>query len=308
MANKTGKIEICDVSPRDGLQSEPRIWSTEERVELIDKLSVTGVARIEAVSFVNPKRVPQMANAEIVMENISKNNNVVYAGLALNVQGAERAIEAGVDELRYVVVASETFNQKNQGTSIETTMAGYRDIAQRVRDAGVKLSGTIGASFGCPFEGKVATDKVVQLAQQLVDEGAAELSLADTIGAAVPTQVSAMIKKIRESIKTDFGLGCHLHNTRNTGFANAAAAAVAGIDFLDASIGGIGGCPFAPRATGNIATEDLCFMLRNMGYQTGVNIEKLITTAEWTEQFFEAPLPGQVMKAGLFPEASKTVA
>ncbi|MEE2746306.1 MAG: hydroxymethylglutaryl-CoA lyase, partial [Pseudomonadota bacterium] len=118
----------------------------------------------------------------------------------------------------------------------------------------------------------------------------------------------AMIKKIRESIKTDFGLGCHLHNTRNTGFANAAAAAVAGIDFLDASIGGIGGCPFAPRATGNIATEDLCFMLRNMGYQTGVNIEKLITTAEWTEQFFEAPLPGQVMKAGLFPEASKTVA
>lgn len=304
MVEDGGVIDICEVAPRDGLQSEPRLWSIDERIQFIDRLSATGVSRIEAASFVHPKRVPQMADAEAVMMGIKRNSAVTYAGLALNVRGADRAIEAGVNELRYVVVASETFNQKNQGNSIKETMAGFEEISNRVREAGIKLSCTIGASFGCPFEGEVSTDRVVSLAKQVIDGGAAEVGLADTIGAAVPTQVSNLIKRVRHTVGNDIGIGCHLHNTRNTGFANAASAAIAGVDFLDASIGGIGGCPFAPRATGNIATEDVCFMLRNMGFKTGVDIEKLIAVAKWTEQFFENPLPGQVMKAGLFPEVA----
>ncbi len=298
------RIEICEVGPRDGLQSEARIWSAEERIELINKLSETGMARIEAVSFVHPKRVPQMADAEAVMAGIDRKNGVTYAGLALNARGADRAINAGVDEVRYVVVASETFNQKNQGASVEGTMTGYVEIAGKVKDAGLKLAGVIGAAFGCPFEGDVNPLQVIELAKRLVDGGATEITLADTIGAAVPTQITSMLSQLRSALNADISLGLHLHNTRNTGFANASAAAIAGIDFLDSSVGGIGGCPFAPRATGNIATEDLCFMLRNMGFDTDVDLTKLIAVSEWTETHFDAPLPGQVMKAGLFPEVA----
>ena len=299
------RIEICEVGPRDGLQSEPRLWSVDERVELIDRLSATGLPRIEAVSFVNPKRVPQMADAEAVMKLINRPAGVQFAGLALNARGAERAIEAGVDEVRYVVVASETFNQKNHGASIDGTMAGYGDIAERVRSAGLKLTATIGAVWGCPFEGNVAPDQVVALARQMVDGGAQEIGLADTIGAAVPNQVRDMLGRVRDAIDDNIGIGCHFHNTRNTGFANAAAAAEFGVSYLDSSIGGLGGCPFAPKATGNVASEDLCFMLRNMGFETGVDIDAMIDIANWVETFFDAPLPGQVMKAGLFPESAR---
>jgi hydroxymethylglutaryl-CoA lyase len=299
------RIEICDVGPRDGLQSEPRLWSVDERVELIDRLAGTGLPRIEAVSFVNPKRVPQMADAEEVMKKIKRPHGVVFAGLALNARGAERAIEAGVDEVRYVVVASETFNQKNQGASIDETMQGYQAIADTVTQAGLKLSATIGASFACPFEGAVPVERVAGLAKRLADGGAGEIGLADTIGAGVPTQVTELLGAVRDQVGRDVGLGCHLHNTRNTGFANAAAAVAEGVEFLDSSVGGLGGCPFAPKATGNIATEDLAFMLRNMGYETGIDLEALIDVATWVESFFEAPLPGQVMKAGLFPEVAQ---
>ncbi len=298
------RIEICDVGPRDGLQSEPRIWSVDERVELIDRLAGTGLPRIEAVSFVNPKRVPQMADAEEVMKKIKRPDGVTFAGLALNARGAERAIEAGVDEVRYVVVASETFNQKNQGASIDETMQGYQAIADTVTQAGLKLSAAIGASFACPFEGVVPVDRVADLAKRLADGGASEIGLADTIGAGVPTQVTELLGAVRDQVGREVGLGCHLHNTRNTGFANAAAAVAEGVEFLDSSVGGLGGCPFAPKATGNIATEDLAFMLRNMGYETGIDLEALIDVATWLESFFEAPLPGQVMKAGLFPEVA----
>lgn len=298
------KIEICEVGPRDGLQSEPRIWSADERIGLINQLSETGVSRIEAVSFVHPKRVPQMADAENVMAGISRKDGITYAGLALNAQGADRAIAASVDEVRYVVVASETFNQKNQGANVDDTMAGYAEIAGKVTNAGLKLTGVIGAAFGCPFEGDIDPEQVASLVKRLINGGATEIVLADTIGAAVPTQITDMLSKVRDVVGDDIGLGLHLHNTRNTGFANAAAAALAGVDFLDASVGGIGGCPFAPRATGNIATEDLCYMLRNMGFDTGVDVSKLIGVSEWTETYFEAPLPGQIMKAGLFPEAA----
>jgi hydroxymethylglutaryl-CoA lyase len=239
------------------------------------------------------------------MKKIKRPHGVVFAGLALNARGAERAIEAGVDEVRYVVVASETFNQKNQGASIDETMQGYQAIADTVTQAGLKLSATIGASFACPFEGAVPVERVAGLAKRLADGGAGEIGLADTIGAGVPTQVTELLGAVRDQVGRDVGLGCHLHNTRNTGFANAAAAVAEGVEFLDSSVGGLGGCPFAPKATGNIATEDLAFMLRNMGYETGIDLEALIDVATWVESFFEAPLPGQVMKAGLFPEVAQ---
>lgn len=298
-------IDICEVGPRDGLQSEPRIWSVDERVELIDRLSTTGVKRIEAVSFVNPKRVPQMAAAEDVMAGVKRPDGVTFVGLALNLRGVERAIGAGVDEVRYVVVASETFNRKNQGSSIDDTLRSYRDMAGSVTAAGLRLSAVVAAAFGCPFEGEVALSKVTDLARVLVGEGAQDIYLADTIGAAVPNQIAEGIAATRDVVGGAVTLGCHLHNTRNTGFANAVAAVQAGVRLLDSSVGGIGGCPFAPRATGNIATEDLCFLLRNMGYETGVDVDAVIEVARWAETSFDAPLPGQVMKAGLFPESAK---
>lgn len=298
-------IDICEVGPRDGLQSEPRIWSVDERVELIDRLSATGVKRIEAVSFVNPKRVPQMAAAEDVMAGVKRPDGVTFVGLALNLRGVERAIGVGVDEVRYVVVASETFNRKNQGSSIDDTLRSYRDMAGSVTAAGLRLSAVVAAAFGCPFEGEVALSKVTDLARVLVGEGAQDIYLADTIGAAVPNQVAERIAATRDVVGGAVTLGCHLHNTRNTGFANAVAAVQAGVRLLDSSVGGIGGCPFAPRATGNIATEDLCFLLRNMGYETGVDVDAVIEVARWAETSFDAPLPGQVMKAGLFPESAK---
>ncbi len=298
-------IDICEVGPRDGLQSEPRIWSVDERVELIDRLSATGVKRIEAVSFVNPRRVPQMAAAEDVMAVVKRPDGVTFVGLALNLRGVERAIGAGVDEVRYVVVASETFNRKNQGSSIDETLRSYRDMAGSVTAVGLRLSAVVAAAFGCPFEGEVALSKVTDLARVLVGEGAQDIYLADTIGAAVPNQVAERIAATREIVGGAVTLGCHLHNTRNTGFANAVAAVQAGVRLLDSSVGGIGGCPFAPRATGNIATEDLCFLLRNMGYETGVDVDAVIEVARWAETSFDAPLPGQVMKAGLFPESAK---
>ncbi|MDP7623398.1 MAG: hydroxymethylglutaryl-CoA lyase [Rhodospirillales bacterium] len=298
------KVEICEVGPRDGLQSEERIWSVAERVELIDRLSATGVPRIETVSFVNPKRVPQMADAEDVMAKIKRPNGVSFAGLALNARGAERAINAGVDEVRYVVVASETFNQRNQATGIAETLAEFSEIADKVVQAGLKLSATIGAAFGCPFEGNVETAKVARIAKQLTGGGCVEIGMADTIGAGVPTQVTEIYGLVRDAVGMDIGLGFHLHNTRNTGFANAAIAVGEGALFLDSSVGGLGGCTFAPNATGNIATEDLAYMLRNMGYETGIDIDTYIGIANWVEGFFDAPLPGQIMKAGLFPETA----
>jgi len=304
LSDTSTHVDIVEVGPRDGLQSEKRIWSVDERVELINRLVASGIRRVETVSFVNPKRVPQMAFAEEVMAKLPRTDGVSYIGLALNLRGVERAIESGVDEIRYVGVASETFNQKNQGASMDDTLKSFEAIAPRVIDAGLKLSGVIGASFGCPFEGEVPVENVIKVATRFVDSGAGEISIADTIGCAVPNQITARVDAVRAAIGEDIPFGCHFHNTRNTGIANAAAAVMAGVRILDSSVGGIGGCPFAPRATGNIATEDLGFLLRNMGYDTGIDLEALIGTAEWTQGYFDAPLPGQVMKAGLFPEVA----
>ena len=299
------RIRICEVGPRDGLQSEERLWTVEERVDFINRLSGTGLDRIEAVSFVHPKRVPQMAEAERVMAEINRPDGVSFVGLALNLKGVERALEAGVDEVRYVAVASETFSRKNQGASIDESLASFGEIARTVITSGKKLSGTIGATFGCPFEGEVSLEKVLDIAGRFADAGVHEVGLADTIGCAVPTQITERVAAVLDVIGPDIDLICHFHNTRNTGLANAAAAVMAGVRNFDASLGGIGGCPFAPRATGNIASEDLAYMLRNMGYDTGIDLEKLLEVANWLEGYFPAPLPGQVMKAGLFPEVAK---
>jgi hydroxymethylglutaryl-CoA lyase len=299
------KILICEVGPRDGLQSETRIWSVAERAELIDRLTASGLRRLEAVSFVNPNRVPQMAGAEEVMATIKRPEGVQFAGLALNLKGAERAIDAGVDEVRFVVVASESFNQRNQGANIDKTLDEFEAVSNLVAKTGLTLTATIGAAFGCPFEGDVPLARVAQIAERLVGAGASEINLADTIGAAVPTQVSERIDAIGAAVGSGVALSAHFHNTRNTGFANAAVAVGAGLRRLDASVGGIGGCPFAPAATGNVGTEDLCFMLRGMGYDTGIDLDRLIDTAKWVEGIFDEPLPGQVMKAGLFPEVAR---
>ena len=300
--SRNAPVSVCDVAARDGLQSEKRIWSVAERVELINRLAKTGIRRIEAVSFVNPKRVPQMADAEKVMAQIDREVDVRIAGLALNMKGVERALDAGVDEVRYVVVASETFNQKNQGANIAETMTGLESIAGRVKASGKVFSAVIGASFGCPFEGEITTEAVVNIGVRLQALGVDEILLADTIGCAVPSEVRERVDGLQSVLEDSTAVGCHFHNTRNTGIANAVAAVEAGVRILDASVGGIGGCTFAPRATGNISTEDLVYVLRNMGYETSIDLPQLIDVATWVEDYFDDPLPGQVMKAGLFPD------
>lgn len=295
-----GRVEILEVSPRDGLQSEEKIVATKDKVALIEKAIAAGLRRIEVTSFVNPARVPQMADAEELLRAIPQRPDVTYTGLVLNYRGFERARALNIDEIGYVVVASETFNQRNQGASIAETLSQWQRIAGEARESGIKAQITIGAAFGCPFEGEVSVAQVREIAQRAAEFGPVEIGFADTIGVGVPTQVHDLIGAVRQDMP-DIPLRCHFHNSRNTGLANAVAAVAAGVSTLDASIGGIGGCPFAPNATGNIATEDLAYMMDRMGVQTGLDLEKLIETAHWVEELLQKPVPGQLSKAGIFP-------
>lgn len=295
-------VTICEVGPRDGLQNEARTLSVAERVALIDRLSAAGLPRIEAASFVNPQRVPQMAGAEEVLEHIHRRPGTVYAGLVLNKRGAERAIAAGVDEMHFAMVATDSFNQRNQGASVAESLREFERVVALASRAGLRCAAVIGAAFGCPFEGPVAPERVWAVAGDLWRAGAVELVLADTIGVGVPSQVRVLVDGLRERLGSSVPLGCHFHNTRNTGLANAFAAIQAGVELLDASVGGIGGCPFAPRATGNIPTEDLAYMLHGMGIETALDVPALIETARSLEGILGHPLPGMLMKAGLFPE------
>jgi isopropylmalate/homocitrate/citramalate synthase len=292
---------ICEVGPRDGLQNLNRHLSVAERIELIDRLSATGLARIEAVSFVNDQKVPQMAGAEAVLAGIKRRPGLQLSALVLNARGAERAQDCDLDELRFVVVASETFSQRNQGATIARSLETFRALAAPSRSGKRRIVGVIAASFGCPFEGEVPPSRVVDIAKAMVDAGATEIVLADTIGSGVPTDVEKMFQAL-EPVRGTAAVGCHFHNTRNMGFANALVALRAGASVLDASIGGLGGCPFAPRATGNIATEDLGFMFRQMGLATPFNLPALIDVAHWLGPVADADLPGLVAKAGLFPD------
>jgi len=293
----TAHVTICDVGPRDGLQNDPKVLEPAVRAELVDRLAATGLPRIEAVSFVNPARVPQMAGAEEVVAHVERRPGVIYAGLVLNEKGYERLAHTGLDEAHYAFAASETFNRKNQNASVEESVQTAERIIARAKSDGIRIATTIGTAFGCPFEGKVDPGRVLELGRMLVDAGADEIVLADTIGVAVPRQVKELVAGA-----TALGrpVGVHLHNTRNTGFANAYVAIEAGATVLDASVGGIGGCPFAPRATGNIATEDLVYLLSGEGIETGIDLEALISVAAWLEDILGRQLEGQVYRAGTF--------
>ena len=296
------RIEIVDVGPRDGLQNEDETLAPEVRAELCDKLAATGIPRVEAASFVNPRRVPQMAGAEEVMAAIERSPHTSYAGLVLNERGYERAVEAGVDEVRYAFPVTETFARRNQNTTVEDATGLAARLIERARLDGVRVSITLSAAFGDPFEGKVDPDHVLDLAGQIAASIPDEIVLADTIGVGVPSQVRNLVAGVATHGIT---VGCHFHDTRNTGIANAAAAVESGATVMDASVGGTGGCPFAPRATGNIATEDLIYLLHGMGYETGIDLDALIDVASWLARQLDKELPGQLYKAGNFVSMSK---
>ncbi len=291
-------IRIVEVGPRDGLQNEATVLDTATKVDFINRCVEAGVQRIEVASFVNPKRVPQMADAEAVLEQL-KPDAASYIGLVLNERGFERARATAVDEVNLVVMVTDTFSQKNQGTTTAEAIAAVEAIAPRARAAGLPVSVTLSASFGCPYEGEVDVSRLVDVATQVAAAGIDELAIADTIGVAVPLDVHRRLSAVRDAV--DVPLRVHVHNTRNTGYASALAAADAGVAVLDASLGGIGGCPFAPRATGNIATEDLVFALERSGYDTGLDLDALCRASDWLGERLGRPTPGLVAKAGGFP-------
>lgn len=295
------KIAICDVGPRDGLQSQPLSLEPRVRAELVALLAAAGVPRIEAVSFVSEKHVPQMAGAEQVIAAIEPREGTVYAGLVLNERGYDRLAQCGLDEAHFSLAATDEFNRRNQGASVEESAADAERILARAKADGVRVTVTVGVAFGCPFAGAVDPGRVERLAARFVAAGAAEIAVADTIGVGVPRQARDLVSRI---VPLGVPVGIHLHNTRNTGYANAYAALEAGAKTFDASVGGIGGCPFAPRATGNIATEDLVYLLHGEGVETGIDLDALIGVAEWLEQRLGRELEGQVYRAGGFAPVS----
>jgi hydroxymethylglutaryl-CoA lyase len=302
------EIEIVEVGPRDGLQSEPGVMPTAAKIELIERLIDSGLRRLEVTSFVNPKKVPQMADAEQVLAGLAKRADVRYIGLVLNRKGFERAVAAGCNEVGMAVVASDTFNRRNQGVGTEESIAAWLEIAREARAAGVRAQVTVSAAFGCPFEGEIPVARVIEVAKRVAEANPFEIAFADTIGVGVPAQVSEIIGRAREALPAAIKLRAHFHNTRNTGLANAYAAVEAGIAALDSSVGGIGGCPFAPAATGNIPTEDLVYMLSRSGVATGIDLGKLVATAEWLQQTLGRSVPGMLLKAGTFPKPAAEAA
>ena len=295
-------VGIVDVGPRDGLQNEPEALDVATRVAFVRKLADAGVRRIEAASFVNPKRVPQMAGAEEVMAALPDDDGVSYIGLVLNRRGLDRALDAGCREVNYALVASDEFSRRNQGATIEQAAEIYEDVAAAAAAAGVRCALTISTAFGCPFQGEVPPGRVIGLVARCADDHTSEIALADTIGCAVPGQVADLFGAVMETAP-GARFRAHFHNTRNTGLANCYAALEAGVRTLDASAGGIGGCPFAPRATGNVPTEDLVYMLHRMGYETGIDLDALIGAGKWIGDRLGHEVPSMVGRAGTFPPA-----
>jgi isopropylmalate/homocitrate/citramalate synthase len=290
-------VALREVGPRDGLQNEQQVLAPERRAELVRRLAAAGLKRIEVASFVNPDRVPQMAGAEEVVAELGDANGVVFAGLALNEPGYERLRATSLAEVSFAVAATEAFSQRNAGASVEDSIAAAEKIVARAREDGIRASVTISVAFGCPFEGSVEPGRVAEIAERLAAARPDELVLADTIGVATPTQARRLIERVGV---LGVPVGGHFHNTRNTGFANAVAALEAGSSMLDASVGGLGGCPFAPKATGNIATEDLVYLLEGEGIETDVDLERLIAVSEWLEELLGRQLEGYVYRAGPF--------
>jgi (R)-citramalyl-CoA lyase len=291
-------VTVYDVGPRDGLQNEPEILGVEVRAELVRRLVGAGLPAVELASFVDPRRVPQMAGAEDVVAAVGSLPALVRAGLALNERGYERLVATGLDEVRFAFGVTESFNRRNQGASVEESLETARRLAGRARADGLRCTVTLSVAFGCPFDGEVAPEKVVELATAVAEAEPDAIVLADTIGVAGPGTVRSLTGRVAGLGVT---VGGHFHNTRNTGYANALAALEAGASILDASVGGLGGCPFAPRATGNIATEDLVYVLEREGIETGIDLDRLIDVAAWLEGELGRQLDGQVYRAGTFP-------
>jgi hydroxymethylglutaryl-CoA lyase len=298
-----GTIELVEVGPRDGLQNEPDIISTEVKLDLIGRMIGYGARRLEVASFVHPARVPQMADAEAVIAGLPDRNDCTYIGLVLNKRGVMRALATrengarGVDQVGCVIVASDTFGQKNQGQTIAEGLAETRDMLRFARAEGMRAQVTISAAFGCPFEGEVKHDTVLAIAEELAIESPEEIALADTIGVGTPWEAGELFGKLGEMLGGKIPMRAHFHNTRGTGIANAWEAYKAGVRVFDASLGGLGGCPFAPRATGNIATEDLIYMMTRSGVDTGIDLAAAIAANKWFADVLGRELPSAVARA-----------
>ena len=286
------QVLICDVGPRDGLQNEPEVLPPDTRAELVDRLAAAGLARIEAVSFVRADRLPQMAGAEEVVGQLRRREGVELSGLVLNERGWERFAAAGLDRVNVTFAATESFNLRNGNATLAEAVERTEAILEVAGETPATV--TISCSFGCPFEGRVDPGVVAELAGPFA--GRAEIVLADTIGVATPSAVRTLVEQARAA-------GFHGHNTRNTGYANCLAAIEAGARVLDASVGGLGGCPFSPRATGNVATEDLVYLLEGEGLKTGVDLDAVVGVSEWLESVLGRTLPGYLYRADAWPPA-----
>ncbi|MTW85832.1 hydroxymethylglutaryl-CoA lyase [Virgibacillus dakarensis] len=290
-------IYIQEVVTRDGLQMEDQFVPTGEKIDLINRLSAAGVDKIEATSFVSPKAIPNLRDAEDVMLGIDRKPGVTYTTLIPNVKGAERAAACKVDEVNLVVSASESHNQKNVRKSVDESFSGFTDITRFLASTGIRINGSLATSFGCPFEGTIAENRILGLIDKYLELGADGITLADTTGMATPKQVFQLCRKVLDHWP-DLPLTLHFHNTRGMGLANVVEGIRAGVTRFDASLGGLGGCPFAPGATGNICTEDLVHMLIFTGYHVKTDLDQLIATAKHLETILGHDVPGQVIKAG----------
>ncbi|MBU8769062.1 hydroxymethylglutaryl-CoA lyase [Cytobacillus oceanisediminis] len=292
-------IEICEVGPRDGLQNECKIVPTETKVDLITRLIDSGIRNIEAVSFVNPKVVPPMADSEEVLKSLPKRNGVRFGGLVLSRSGLERALKTDVDFLHVVTTTSDSFNLRNAKRTVEQAVGELSLVIKEGAASGKGVAGVLGTAFGCPFEGDVPLENVLKVAERFMEAGCTEITLADTTGMANPIQVQKIAESFFDAFGKDLSLGLHFHNTRGLGLANVLAGYQAGVRRFDSSIAGLGGCPFAPKAVGNVCTEDMINMFHGMGVNTGTDLPSVLETAKWMETVMERPLDGMLMKAGI---------
>jgi hydroxymethylglutaryl-CoA lyase len=292
-------IEICEVGPRDGLQNECKLVTTEEKVELVNRLIDAGIKNIEAVSFVNPKVVPQMADAEEVLKQLPKDKGVRYGGLVLSRSGLNRALQTEIDYLHVVTTTSDTFNLRNANRTVDHAVSELSDVIKEGILANKKAAGVLGTAFGCPFEGEVSLDKVLFAAEEFLKAGCTEITLADTTGMANPSQVQTVVQTFKDTFGKDLALGLHFHNTRGLGLANTLAGYQAGVRRFDSSIAGMGGCPFAPKAVGNVCTEDMVNMFHGMNVATNTDLETLLETSKWLEDVMGRSLDGMLLKAGI---------
>ena len=296
----TPSIEIVDVSARDGLQNEKRLFSTQEKLALIEHVLAAGAKRLEVASFVHPKYVPQMADAEAVVAGLPKRDDVTYIGLVLNMRGVERALATSVDELGCVAVASDGFGMKNQSQTCAQSVSACQEMIARIISEGRSVNVTLSTAFGCPFDGEVDPSRVIEICKDLAAAGPREIAVADTIGVATPWHVEAMMDGLKTALP-DMPIRVHFHDTRNTAVANMFAAVKGGAVTVDASLGGLGGCPFAPNATGNVPLEDVVYALSRAGFDTGMDLPRLIEGAVWLTEIMGRTLPGKVSRAGGFP-------